>query len=167
MDKPDKMEFTVRVAKKKDTYKIFSLIEKQAQEERKKTEEIALTIDKIESHGFGKENYFDVLLAESKEEAIGYALYFFTYCDSLAAPILYLEDLFVDKSYRKSGLGTTLLSHLARVAIKKGCCRMEGHAFTWNKTLNTFFESHGAHPRTDLLQYRLLGEDMLKLANIK
>ncbi|QLZ67319.1 N-acetyltransferase [Legionella sp. PC1000] len=158
------MEFTFRIAKKNDKEEILDLIKKLAEAERKKPEEINLTLEKIESHGFGRNKYFHILLAESKKKPAGYALYFFSYSASAGAPILYIEDLFVDEPYRNFGLGTSLLAHLARLAIEKECCRMEGHAFTWNKKAIEFFECIGAYPRTDLLQFRLSDEHLRKLA---
>ncbi|MGL5742254.1 MAG: GNAT family N-acetyltransferase [Legionella sp.] len=158
------MEFTFRIAKKKDKNKILVLVKKLAEYERKRPEEINLTLEKIDSHGFGKTKYFSVLLAEYKKQPAGYALYFYSYSGSAGAPILYVEDLFVDELYRSYGLGTALLSNLARLALEKECCRMEGHAFTWNKKASAFYEFIGASPKTDLLQYRLCGESLKKLA---
>lgn len=158
------MEFTFRIAKKKDKEEIFFLVNKLAEHERKKPQEVNLTMDKIESHGFGRMRYFYVLLAEYKEKPAAYALFFFSYCASEAAPILYVEELFVDELYRNHGLGSALLSNLAHIAIEKECCRMEGHTMTWNKKGIEFFEFIGASPRTDLLQFRLAGEHLQKLA---
>ncbi|KTD01728.1 GNAT family N-acetyltransferase [Fluoribacter gormanii] len=158
------MEFTFRIAKKKDKEQIFGLIKKLAEYERKKPEEIHLTLDKIESHAFGRNKYFYVLLAEYKKNPAGFALYYFSYSAPSGAPVLYVEELFVDELYRNYGLGTSLLSHLAQLALEKECCRMEGHAFTWNKKAIEFYEFIGAHPRTDLLQFRLSGEHLQKLA---
>lgn len=161
------MEFTFRIAKKKNKEEIFGLIKKLAEYERKKPEEIKLTLEKIESHGFGRTKYFNVLLAEYKKKPAAYALYFFSYSASSGAPILYVEDLFVDELYRNHGLGTELLANLARLAIEKECCRMEGHAFTWDKKAIEFYEFIGAHPRMDLLQFRLSAEHLKKLAEHK
>ncbi|WP_454784885.1 N-acetyltransferase family protein [Legionella sp. WA2024007413] len=158
------MEFTFRIAKKKDKEEIFGLIKKLAEYEKKKPEEINLTLDKIESHGFGRTKFFNVLLAEYKKKPAGYALFFFSYSAPAGAPVLYIEELFVDELYRNHGLGTALLSNLAQLAIEKGCCRMEGHAFTWNKKAIEFYEFIGAHRRTDLLQFRLSDEHLQKLA---
>lgn len=161
------MEFTFRIATKKDKEKISFLVAKFAEYERRKPEEIKLTLDKIETHGFGKPKYFSLLLAEYKKEPAAYALYFFSYSASEGAPVLYVEDLFVNEAYQNHGLGTALLSHLARLAIEKHCCRMEGHAFTWNKKSIEFYEFLGAHPRTDLLQFRLAGDSLAQLASGK
>lgn len=161
------MEFTFRIAKKKDKEEIFNLIKKHAEYEKKKPEEIHLTLDKIETHGFGRNKFFYVLLAEYQKKPAGFALFFFTYSVPAGAPVLYIEELFVDELYRNHGLGTSLLSNLAQLALEKECCRMEGHAFTWNKKGIEFFEFIGAHPRTDLLQFRLADEHLQKLASQK
>ncbi|KTC91566.1 GNAT family N-acetyltransferase [Fluoribacter dumoffii] len=158
------MEFTFRIAKKKDKEEILCLIKKLAEHQRKKPEEVHMTLEKIESHGFGRTRYFYVLLAEYKKKPAGYALFFYSYSASDGAPILYIEDLFVDELYRNYGLGTALLANLAKLALEKECCRMEGHAVTWNKKGIEFFEFIGAYPRTDLLQFRLSGEHLQKLA---
>ncbi len=158
------MEFTFRIAKKKDKNEVLFLVKKLAAYERKKPEEVNLTLEKIETHGFGKKKYFHVLLAEHGKTPAAYALYFFSYSASAGAPILYVEDLFVDDLYRNYGLGSSLLANLAHIAVEEECCRMEGHAFTWNKKAIEFYEFIGARAKTDLLQFRLSGENLDKLA---
>ncbi|MDP3559041.1 MAG: GNAT family N-acetyltransferase, partial [Legionellaceae bacterium] len=113
------MKFNIRIVKKEDKSALLELVKKLAEYERKKPEEVQLTLDKIKLHGFGKEKYFDVLIAEYNETSIGYALYFFSYSASSGAPILYIEDLFVENEYRHQGLGKALLSSLAKIAIQK------------------------------------------------
>ncbi len=39
--------------------------------------EVQLTIEKIESQGFGNNKYVDILIAEYNKKRVGYALYFF------------------------------------------------------------------------------------------
>ncbi|WP_408608946.1 GNAT family N-acetyltransferase [Aquicella siphonis] len=53
---------------------------------------------------------------------------FFSYSASSGAPILYLEDLFVEEAYRHQGICKALLSKLANLSIENHCCRMEWHA---------------------------------------
>lgn len=152
----------IRAAKKEDKEIILNLVKKLAEYERKKPEEVQLTLEKIEAHGFGK--YFDALIAEHNEKPIGYALYFFSYSASSGAPILYLEDLFVEREYRHQGFGKALLSRLANIAVEKECCRMEWHAFTWNEPAIEFYKDIGAAPKPDSLQFRLSGESLKKLS---
>jgi GNAT superfamily N-acetyltransferase len=152
----------IRTATNEDKEDILSLVKKLAEYERIKPEEVQLTIDKIESHGFGR--YFDILIAEHNKKSVGYALYFFSYSASAGEPILYLEDLFVEYEYRLQGFGKALLSRLANLAIENECCRMEWHAFIWNEKAIQFYNNLGATPKPDLLQFRLFGEHLSKLS---
>ncbi len=104
------------------------------------------------------------MLAEHNEISVGYALFFFSYSPAAGAPILYIEDLFVEEEYRLQGLGKALLSKLATIALKKDCCRMEWHSFAWNEKAIGFYKNLGARPQPDSLQFRLFDEDLKNLA---
>lgn len=158
------MCMNIRFATIQDKEAVLHLVMKLAEYERKKPEEVELTLNKIESHGFGEQAYFQILLAEYKNQLVGYALYFFSYAASKGAPILYLEDLFVEPQSRGVGIGKALLSYLANIALAKHCCRMEWHAFTWNEIGIQFYKNIGAKPKEDLVQFRLEGDHLLKLS---
>ncbi|KAK4686376.1 diamine N-acetyltransferase, partial [Tremellales sp. Uapishka_1] len=73
-----------------------------------------------------KKKYAECLIARSAEgQAIGLALYFFTYSTWLGAPGLYLEDLYVAPKHRAKGLGKLLFGHLGEIAKERGCKRVE------------------------------------------
>lgn len=152
----------IREATKSDKDIILDLVRKLAEYERKKLSDVQLTLEKIEKHGFGDNPYFYILIIESNRIPVGYALYFFCYSGSTGAPILYLEDLFIEEEYRNKGFGKALLSKLAKIAIEKDCCRMEWHAFTWNEKAIQFYKSLGAVSKSDLVQFRLADEDLQK-----
>lgn len=160
------MHCVIRKATIEDKNIILNLVKKLAEYERKKPEDVHLTLDKIETHGFGDTRYFEVLLVELNHIPVGFALYFFSYAASLGAPILYIEDLFIENEYRHQGLGTALFARLAKKALDRDCCRMEWHAFTWNEKALSFYERLGAIPKDDLAQFRLLGNDLKKLAEL-
>ncbi|OGT57625.1 MAG: GNAT family N-acetyltransferase [Gammaproteobacteria bacterium RIFCSPHIGHO2_12_FULL_43_28] len=154
----------IRVATRNDKEVILNLIKKLAAYEGKKPEEFYLTIDKIESHGFGENNYFNVLIAEQNNQAIGYAFYFFNYSSYAGAPILYLEDIFVEEEYRHQGIGKKILAKLANISIEKKCCRMEWHTYSWNEKAIQFYKTLGAAPTANLLQFRIHGNELNALA---
>ncbi len=151
-------QIKIRKATIHDVSAIFELVKKLALYEKKKTEDIKLSEDKIMQHGFGDKRYFNILVAEIEKNIIAYALYFFTYAATAGAPILYLEDLFILEEYRNKGIGRQLLSVLANIAISENCCRMEWHVFNWNESAIKFYESLGAELKPDLIQIRL-GEE--------
>jgi len=104
------------------------------------------------------------VLAFVGDEPAGFALYFFNFSTFLARPGLYLEDLFVKPAWRKHGIGRALLAALARIAIDRGCGRMEWSVLNWNELALRVYRGIGAQPLNDWTVYRLTGESLSGLA---
>lgn len=151
----------IRSATVNDIQAIFELVKKLAIYEKKKVADVKLSENKLKQHGFGETPYFSIIVSEINQNVIGYALYFFTYAATAGAPILYLEDLYVLEEHQNQGIGTRMLSELAKIADQNNCCRMEWHVFNWNESAIQFYESLGAELKTDLIQIRL-GEEATK-----
>src|SRR5260370_11791714 len=81
---------------------------------------------------FGPHRYAETLIAEDAGKPIGFALFFHTFSTFLGKPGLYLEDLFVVPDQRSHGVGRALLRQLARVALERGCGRLEWPALNSN-----------------------------------
>jgi GNAT superfamily N-acetyltransferase len=144
-----------REASEKDVPDLVGMVKELAAFESKKPEEVLLTPEKFLKHAFGKDHYFQVLVAEKDQKLIGYALYFFSYSGYKGAPVLYIEDLYVSEPHRKQGIGTAMLSRLKKISEEKECCRMEWHVFDWNEPAIKFYQSLGGVLRKDLIQVRL------------
>jgi GNAT superfamily N-acetyltransferase len=95
---------------------------------------------------------------------VGFALYIFTYSTFLARPTLYLEDLFVLPAHRRLGAGTALLAELARIAVRKGCGRMEWAVLRINTPAIRFYNRLGATLRKEWILTRLAGDPLRHLA---
>lgn len=96
-----------------------------------------------------------VLLAEVDGQAVGYAIYLFTYSSFLARPTLYLEDLFVLPEHRRSGLGARFFQALRAAARREKCGRLEWIVLTWNTPAHRFYRKLGAKRLDDWLLYRM------------
>jgi GNAT superfamily N-acetyltransferase len=94
---------------------------------------------------------------------VGFALFFHSFSTFLAQPGIYLEDLFVVPEQRGRGVGRALLTELARVAVKRGCSRLEWVVLHWNRDAIGFYERLGAKPNSDWSGYRLAGEALSSL----
>ena len=90
--------------------------------------------------------------------AAGFAVFFHTYSTFEGRPGLYLEDLFVLPAWRGRGLGRRLLAELARIAVDRGCARMEWSVLDWNEMALRVYRSVGARPMDEWTVQRLDGE---------
>lgn len=97
--------------------------------------------------------------------AVGYAVYFETFSTFLMRPGIFLEDVFVLPAHRRKGLGRSLLSAVARVAVERGCGRFEWIALDWNEPAHRFYEGLGAAHLDEWRMYRMTGEALAKLAS--
>ena len=112
---------------------------------------------------FGQHRYAETLIAEDAGTPIGFALFFHTFSTFLARPGIYLEDLFVVPEHRSHGVGRALLTRLARLALERGCGRLEWAVLNWNTEAIKFYERLGARPNSDWTVYRLAGEALTSL----
>ena len=86
--------------------------------------------------------------------------FFLTTPRSLGKPGLYLEDLFVRPEHRGKGHGKALLQAVARLAVERGCGRLEWSVLNWNEPAIRFYRSLGAGALDDWTVYRLTGESL-------
>ena len=77
---------------------------------------------------------------------------------------IYLEDLFVLPEWRGRGLGRALLGYVARVAVTRGCGRLEWSVLDSNDPAIRFYRTLGASPVDEWTIYRLTGEALEKLS---
>ena len=94
---------------------------------------------------------------------MGFALFFHNFSTFLGRAGIYLEDLFVEPSERGKGYGKALLTHLAQIAVERGCGRLEWSCLDWNQPSIDFYLSMGAERMDDWTTYRLTGEKLDKM----
>jgi GNAT superfamily N-acetyltransferase len=156
----------IRAGTRRDAPTIFALIRGLAEYEHL-AHEMEGTIARVRRHGFGRRRYFETLLCFDGARPVGFALYFFTYSTFLTRPSLYLEDLFVVPDARGSGAGKALLAALARIAVRRGCGRMEWAVLDWNTPAIGFYERLGARLRKDWILTRLTGAPLRRLSRAR
>src|SRR5437764_3654371 len=153
---------SIRRGTPRDVPVIVRLIRGLAEYERLAHEAVA-TASQIRRHGFGRRRYFETLICRRGRDPIGFALYFFTYSTFLGRPTLYLEDLFVLPAERGRGAGRALLGELARIAVRRGCGRMEWAVLDWNAPSIRFYRKLGAKLRKEWILTRLTGPALRRL----
>lgn len=153
----------IRSATPADADTVFRFIEELARYEQE-PEAVVCTADELRAQLASEAPPFSCLLAEIDGEAVGFALYFFNYSTWRGRPGLYLEDLFVLPEARGRGAGKRLLRELARVAVERGCARMEWAVLDWNATAIGFYESLGARRLDGWSLFRLTDRALVALA---
>ena len=106
----------------------------------------------------------EVLFALLDGKEAGFALFFHNFSTFLGRAGIYLEDLFVLPEYRGFGCGKALLCELARLAVERGCGRLEWSCLDWNQPSIDFYRSLGAVPMDERTGYRVTGETLIRLA---
>ncbi|MED5535099.1 MAG: GNAT family N-acetyltransferase [Pseudomonadota bacterium] len=149
----------IRPAGKHDVGIILGFIKELAEYERL-THEVVNNEASLNRFLFGEHRAAEAIIAELNETPVGFALFFHTFSTFLGKPGLYLEDLYVKPNMRGQGFGRRLLRHVARLALERGCGRLEWSVLDWNKPAIGFYEKLGAQAMDDWTVYRLTGDNL-------
>jgi GNAT superfamily N-acetyltransferase len=154
---------TIRTAQASDAPAIAALVREMARYEKLESE-VTMTEQDLVIGLFGPRPYAETLIAADDGSPVAYALFFHTFSTFLAKPGIYLEDLFVLEAHRGKGIGRSLLTRLAQIAVDRGCGRLEWSVLDWNKDAIGFYERLGAKPKSDWAMYQLAGDSLTRLA---
>jgi len=167
MEPPEEAAMTdsvrIRPAAAGDAGLILSLIRELADYEHMLKDVTATEAD-IRATLFAAKPSAECVIAEQGGKPAGFALFFHNYSTFLGRPGLYLEDLYVKPELRGRGIGKQLLSHLARLALERGCARFEWAVLDWNEPAIRFYKGLGAQMMEAWRINRLTGKALEKLA---
>jgi GNAT superfamily N-acetyltransferase len=154
---------TIRPAEPDDVALIFSLIVELAEYERD-PESVTGTPELLADALFGDAPAAEALIAEVDGSAAGFAVFHGSFSTWECRPGLWLEDLYVPPAHRRAGVGAALLSHLAAIAVARGCARLEWAALDWNEPALNFYEKIGAARLDPWVLHRLDGTALARVA---
>jgi GNAT superfamily N-acetyltransferase len=155
----------IRQAQPGDEPTVLRLIKALAEYEKLAHQVVASETDLSESL-FGTRPFAEAVIGYVDGEPVGFAVYFHSFSTFWGRPGLYLEDLFVEERWRGHGFGRRLLAYVARVAVERGCRRMEWAVLDWNEPTIAFYERLGARPMDDWTVFRLDGETLARVAHM-
>lgn len=156
--------FRIEQARERDVPVILRLILELAEYE-KLADQVSVTEAGLRASLFGERPAAEVVLGYAGAEAAGFAVFFQNFSTFLGRPGLYLEDLYVMPPWRRQGLGRRLLAYLARLAVERGCGRMEWSVLDWNEPALRLYRKLGARPLDEWTVYRLTGAALLELSS--
>jgi GNAT superfamily N-acetyltransferase len=147
----------IRFAAPADVATLHALVAELARYERLE-HEVMGTEALLRTHLFGARPYAEALVSEDGGVVVGFALFFHTYSTFRGQPGLYLEDLFVVPEHRRKGFGRALIREVARIAVDRGCGRLEWSVLDWNAAAIAFYGSLGATIMSEWRICRMTGE---------
>lgn len=154
-----------RFAEKSDAGRILRFIKALAEYE-KMSDEVVATEELLQEWIFEKKKA-EVIFALEDEKEVGFALFFHNFSTFLGRAGLYLEDLYVLPEYRGKGYGKGLLQQLGKLAVQRGCGRLEWWCLDWNQPSIDFYRALGAEAMTDWTVYRITGDTLHRLGEKK
>ncbi|MBQ6704320.1 MAG: GNAT family N-acetyltransferase [Clostridia bacterium] len=150
-----------RFAQRKDVPLVFGFIKELADYE--KLSDIMVTTEQdIDKWMFQKEKAEALFIMKDGEE-VGFALFFHSFPAYIRGAGLFIEALYIKPEHRGKGYGKAVFAELARIALERGCGRIEWCCLDWNPALE-FYRAIGADTADDIILCRLNKESIVKLA---
>ena len=151
-------DISFRFASPEDCPLILSFIKALAEYE-KMSDQVVATEELLREWIFEKEKA-EVIFPVVDGEELGFALFFHNFSTFLGRAGIYLEDLFIKPEHRGKGYGKATLQQLGRIALERGCGRLEWACLDWNRPSIDFYLSLDARPMEDWTVYRLAGDSL-------
>ena len=137
------MSATVRPVERRDLPRVWELVGELAAYERL-SHFLTGSRERLGTLLFDRPGALEGRVAESDGRIVGYALFFPIYSSFRTTERMWLEDLYVEPSARGTGAGRELLAHLARLALERGCDRLDWYVLDWNQLAIDFYRRQGA-----------------------
>ncbi len=151
-------EIKIRKAVKSDMPGALALIKELAEYERE-PQEVVVTVADLERDGFGEHPIFHCFIAERENNILGIALYYIKY-STWKGPCVFLEDIIVTQSERRSGIGKMLFEEVMKASKERGARRMEWQVLDWNEPAKKFYEKYHPMILKEWMNYRLTEEQL-------
>ena len=147
-----------RPALPEDCPLILSFIKALAEYE-KLSDQVVATEELLKEWIFEK-GKAEVIFPVVDGEEVGFALFFHNFSTFLGRAGIYLEDLIIKPEHRGKGYGKATLQQLGRIALERGCGRLEWACLDWNRPSIDFYLSLDAMPMDEWTVYRLAGDSL-------
>lgn len=155
--------FTIRPAKPSEGGLVRAFIAELAEYERL-SHEVRISEADVVDALFGPNPRAFCDIAEAEGEAIGFALWYYSFSTFEGRTGIWLEDLYVRPKWRGAGAGKALLASLARRCLAENLARLEWAVLDWNAPAIAFYDALGAATETGWTDRRLSGRALASVA---
>ena len=154
---------TPEPARPEDVPALIALVDELAEYEHRRSEVTIEPADLREAL-FGPKPLVEAVIARASDgQAVGFAIWFYTFSTFLGRHGIWLEDLFVRPDMRGHGIGKALLVNLAQRCVREGLGRFEWAVLDWNRPSIDFYTRQGASFMDDWRRCRVDGAALAKL----
>jgi GNAT superfamily N-acetyltransferase len=140
---PDSTPLSIRPATPADLPAVMGLIRKKAEFDGC-PEAFQATPEALSQAWFSDPPRAFVLVADLDGDLVGVATCYHTFSTFVGRPGIWLDDLFIREEFRGRGVGHSLITELARIAVDGGFGRIEWIVSASNEHGLGFYERHHA-----------------------
>ena len=155
--------FRIEPAGEADIPIVLSLIREMAAYEHA-SREIEVNETLLRQFVFSDRPHAEVFLGYYETAPVAYAIILPKFYSYQGRPNLYLEDLYVQPHLRGKGIGKVMMTHLAKLALDRGCAFLEWSVLDWNEPAIQFYRRLGARRVEDRSHFYLDREALQPLA---
>ncbi len=150
----------IRNAVSGDVKAMYSLIKELALYEKAPEHVINSESDML-NDGFGEHPLFKAFIAENENGIVGMALCYQAY-STWKGKYIYLDDLIVTETERKSGAGTLLFEAVYNYSKTLNANQLRWHVLNWNEPAISFYKKYPCTFDEEWITCKIEKENLIK-----
>jgi L-amino acid N-acyltransferase YncA len=136
------MNYLIRDCQPNDLNTVVDLCQKHAEYEKASFNPIGKE-ERLKNAIFDVHPKLFCLVVEVDETIVGYASYTIDFSTWDAASFMYMDCLYLEDSFRGSGIGEAIIQELKQIAIAKKCINIQWQTPTFNDRAIKFYHRIG------------------------
>ena len=144
-------KFTLRFATPDNSGLLLSFMRKLGSHQ-KMADKIVATEDGLRTLLVAKRG--EAVFGDYAGETVAFAYFCQTSSAFIGQSGMYIDGFFVDESMRFKGLGKIMMAFVSKLALERGCRRLEWACLDWNQPAIDFYKGLGAYPVDGMTIYR-------------
>jgi GNAT superfamily N-acetyltransferase len=144
-------KFTLRFATPEDASLVLGFMRKLGSYQ-KMADKIVATEEGLRTLLAAKRG--EVVFGDYAGETVAFAYFCQTSSAFIGQSGMYIDGFFVDEAMRSKGLGKIMMAYLSKLAVERGCKRLEWACLDWNQPTIAFYRGMGAYSVDGMTIYR-------------